>query len=53
MQLEYVGDNNGSEQPEGAGNNEDSLLGNLNPLTDNVSPMASEEYDAWCKKLVE
>jgi hypothetical protein len=51
MHLEDVGDNNGSEQPEDAGDNDDSLLDDLNPLADDVSPMPSEEYDAWCKQL--
>jgi hypothetical protein len=51
MQLEDVGDNNGSEQSEDAEDNDDSLLDDLNPLADDVSPMPSEEYDAWCKLL--
>jgi hypothetical protein len=51
MQLEDAGDNTRSEKPEGAGNNEDSLLGDLSPLSDDVSPMALEEYDAWCRKV--
>jgi hypothetical protein len=46
MQLEDVGDNNGSEQPEGAGDNDESLLDNLSPISEDISPMASEEYDA-------
>jgi hypothetical protein len=51
MQLDDVGDRNGSEYQEGVGNNEDSLLDSLSPISEDVSPMASKEYEAYCKEL--
>jgi hypothetical protein len=51
MQLEDAGGNKGSEHPEGAENNGDSLLDSLSPISEDVSPMASEEYNAYYKEL--
>jgi hypothetical protein len=51
MQLEDVGDRNGSKNLEGARNNDDALLDSLSPISEDVSPMASEDYEAYCKEL--
>jgi hypothetical protein len=41
----------GSENPEGTGNNEDSILENLSPLSADAPSMDSEEYNALMKEL--
>ncbi|KAM0882958.1 hypothetical protein ACQ4PT_031946 [Festuca glaucescens] len=41
----------GSEQPEGAEDNDGSLLNDLSPFADDVPPLQSEEYYAWCKEM--
>jgi hypothetical protein len=51
MQTEDAGDNNNSEHQEGAEDNDDSILDSLSSLSDDVSPMASEEYERYCKEL--
>ena len=51
MQLEDAKGDNGSEQLEGARDNDESLLENLSPILEDVSPMASEEYEAYCREL--
>jgi hypothetical protein len=51
VQAEDDGDNNNnnSEHQEGAGDNEDSILGSHSPLSEDVSTTAS--YEAFCKAL--
>jgi hypothetical protein len=34
---------------EGAGETDESILKDLSPLPDDISPMGSAEYEAWCK----
>jgi hypothetical protein len=52
VQAEDVGDNNNnSEHQEGAGDNDESILGSLGPLSDDVSTTAF--YEAFCKALEE
>jgi hypothetical protein len=51
MQTEDAGDNNKSERQEGAGDNDDSILDSLSQFLDDVSPMASEEYERYYKEL--
>jgi hypothetical protein len=45
VQADDARDTNNSEHQEGAEDNEDWILGSLNPFSDNISPMASLEYD--------
>ena len=42
-------ENAGSDKEEDAG--EESILDNLSPLAEDVSPMGSQEYDKWCVEL--
>jgi hypothetical protein len=51
MQTEDVGDNNKSELQEGVGDDDDWILDSLSPFSDDISPMASEEYERYCKGL--
>jgi hypothetical protein len=51
MQVEKPEENNDSVQQEGAGDNEDSILDNLSPLSGNASSIDSEEYNRLTKEL--
>jgi hypothetical protein len=51
MQTEDAEDNNQSYHQEGVGDNDDSILDSLSPLSEDVSLMASEEYKRYCKEL--
>jgi hypothetical protein len=62
MQIDDVGDNNAPGQQDGAGDNnapgqqdagdnEDSILKNLSPLSGDSSSMDSEEYNRMMKEL--
>jgi hypothetical protein len=51
MHTEDARDSNKSEHQEGAGDNDDSILDSFSPLSEDISPMASEEYERYCKEL--
>nr|XP_051229488.1 uncharacterized protein LOC127347329 [Lolium perenne] len=50
-QQEVVGDSDAPEQPEDAGEAEESILGNLSPISDDASTMDTEEYNRLTKEL--
>jgi hypothetical protein len=51
MPTEDARDSNASEYLEDIGNNDDSELGSLSPLSEDVSFMASEEHEDFRKEL--
>jgi hypothetical protein len=51
MQVEDAGGNNVPDQQEDAGDNEDSILENLSPLSGDASSMESEEYNCLMKEM--
>ncbi|KAK1627792.1 hypothetical protein QYE76_002107 [Lolium multiflorum] len=50
-QHEAAGDNNAQDQQEEAGEKEESILGNLSPISDDASSMDTEEYNRAMKEL--
>jgi hypothetical protein len=51
MQVEATGDSDAPDQQEDAGDKEESILGNLSPISDNASTMDTEEYNRLTKEL--
>jgi hypothetical protein len=50
-QQEIPGDSNASDQQEDVGDKEESILGNLSPISDDASTMDTEEYNRLTKEL--
>jgi hypothetical protein len=51
MQVKEPGENNAPVQQEGAGDNEESVLDNLRPLSGDESSIDSEEYNRLTKEM--
>jgi hypothetical protein len=51
MQVKEVRENNSSDQQEGSGYNEDSILENLSPLSGDAASMDSNEYNRLMKDM--
>ena len=56
--MHFLAHSHGSASPRedaGAGMveeaGEESILDNLSPLAEDVSPMGSQEYDKWCAEM--